>query len=229
METTNLAQTATVQPSIQIGKVILNALIFSFRKSRENAVNGDNLLGTVARLFILLEERQVEYVLVGGIAVLQYVGGRNTEDIDLIMALQDLKELSEIEIKSQEMYFAKGKFEELSIDLLLTTNPLFEKVGREYTILQRFVEQDIPCATVEGLLLLKLYALPSLYRQGDFSRVGIYENDIATLMQAYKPELNPLFDELARHMSATDLAAVRDVVTEIQGRIERFGKAFGKD
>jgi hypothetical protein len=229
METMKLAQTVTVQPGIQIGKIILDALVFNFRKSRENTVNGDNLLGTVARLFILLEERQVEYVLVGGIAVLQYVEGRNTEDIDLIMALQDLKKLPEIEIKSQEMYFARGKFEELSIDLLLTTNPLFEKVRREYTIPQRFVEQDSPCATVEGLLLLKLYALPSLYRQGDFSRVGIYENDIATLMQAYQPELDPLFVELARHMSATDLKAVREVVTEIQGRIERFGRGFGKN
>jgi hypothetical protein len=28
------------------------------------------------------------------------------------------------------------------------------------------------CATVEGLLLLKLYALPLLYRGGDFTRVS---------------------------------------------------------
>jgi hypothetical protein len=35
---------------------------------------------------------------------------------------------------------------------------------------------------VEGLILLKLYALPSLYRQGNFAKVGIYENDVATLL-----------------------------------------------
>jgi len=79
---------------------------------------------------------------------------------------------------------------------------------------------------VEGLLLLKLYALPSLYRQGNFARVGICENDIATLVYSYRPQLEPLFEELAHHLSDTDLAAVREVVAEIQQRIERFGKGF---
>jgi hypothetical protein len=77
---------------------------------------------------------------------------------------------------------------------------------------------------VEGLLLLKLYALPSLYRQGNFARVGLYESDIATLIHDYRPQLEPLFDELAHHLSPTDLAAVRDVVADIQQRIQRFGR-----
>lgn len=42
-------------------------------------------------------------------------------------------------------------------------------------------------ATVEGLLLLKLYALPSLYRQGSL-RVSIYENkNVAALLYTYRP------------------------------------------
>jgi hypothetical protein len=77
---------------------------------------------------------------------------------------------------------------------------------------------------VEGLLLLKLYALPSLYRQGDFTRVGLYETDVATLIHDYRPPLEPLLAELAHHLSASDLAAVRDVVAEIRQRIERFDK-----
>jgi predicted nucleotidyltransferase len=189
-------------------------------------MNADSLLQTVARLFALLHERQVEYVLVGGVAMLQYVEGRNTEDIDLIMALSSLKKLPEIEVTSQDMYFARGKFDELQIDILLTHNPLFDRVRERYATLQRFVERDIPCATVEGLLLLKLYALPSLYRQGNFARVGLYENDIATLMHDYQPQLDPLFDELAHHLSDTDLAEVRNIVAEIRQRIERFGKGF---
>jgi len=48
-------------------------------------MNSDFLIETVTRFFALLRERQIEYVLVGGIALLQYVEGRNTEDIDLIM------------------------------------------------------------------------------------------------------------------------------------------------
>ncbi len=72
------------------------------------------------------------------------------------------------------------------------------------------------------------YALPSLYRQGKFARVGIYENDIATLFHAYHPELAPLFEELAQHLSDSDLASICEVVSEIKQRIERFNQSFGE-
>ena len=221
-----MIKAVTIQPKVHIGKVIRNAVVFNLRNWREGMVNTDSLLQSVARLFILLRERQIEYLLVGGVALLQYVEGRNTEDIDLIMALSSLKRLPEIEIISQEINFVRGRFGELQIDILLTRNRLFEKVRRRYATIQHFIEQDIPCASVEGLLLLKLYALPSLYRQGNFARVGVYENDIATLMYSYRPNLEPLFEELARHLSDTDLAAVLEIIADIEQRIERFGKGF---
>lgn len=111
----------------------------------------------------------------------------------------------------------------------MTRNPLFEKVRRRHATTGHFIERDVPCATVEGLLLLKLYALPSLYRQGNFSRVGLYENDVATLIEAYRPSLELLLQELSGYLSATDLAAVRDIVSEIQTRIERFREESGRD
>lgn len=190
-------------------------------------MNTDHLLQTVEQLFLLLRQRKIEYLLVRGIALLQYIEGRNTEDIDLIMALSSLKKLPEIRVTSQDTNFARGLFEELQIDLLLTRNTLFEKVRRHYATTQPFAEQTIPCATVEGLLLLKLYALPSLYRQGNFARVGIYENDVATLLQAYRPPLEPLFKELADHVSESDLAALHDIIGDIQRRIDRFSHNFG--
>jgi hypothetical protein len=183
-------------------------------------------LQNVGDLFTLLHARKIEYVLVGGIALLQYIEGRNTEDIDLIITLPSLKKLPEIQIVSQAIYFARGTFDQLQIDFFLTCNPLFEKVRRRYVTTQRFVEQTIPYVTVEGLLLLKLYTLPSLYRQGNFARVGIYENDIATLLNAYQPPLAPLFEELALHVNETDLAAIHEVVDDIRSRIDRFGKNF---
>ena len=221
-----MISTVKTQPRVHIGNVIRNAVVFNFKNWRGDTRNADSLLQTVARLFALLHERQTDYLLVGGVAMLQYIEGRNTEDIDLIMALSSLEKLPEIEVTSQDMYFARGRFDELQIDILLTRNPLFDKVRKHYTTTQSFVEQDVPCATVEGLLLLKLFALPSLYRQGNFARVGLYENDIATLMHDYRPQLDPLFDELAHHLSDTDLAEVRNIVAEIQQRIERFGKGF---
>jgi hypothetical protein len=212
------------QHTIHIGGVIRNAVVFNPGTSHGDAMDAETLIETVGRLFALLQERKTEYVLVGGIAMLQYVAGRNTEDIDLIMAVSSLKELPEIQTSSQDADFARGKFEGLQIDLLLTSNPLFEQVKQSHTATRRFVEEEIPCATVEGLVLLKMYALPSLYRQGNFSRVGLYENDIATLIQGYRPDLEPLFEELSRHLSETDLASVREIVAEIGQRIERFEK-----
>jgi hypothetical protein len=167
----------------------------------------------------------VDYVLVGGIALLTYVEGRNTQDIDLIMALSSLTKLPEIKIESQDLYFARGKFGELQIDILLTKNPLFATVEEKYKTAKQFMDRAIRCATVEGLILLKLFALPSLYRQGSFERVGIYENDIATLMYAFNPKTEPLFAELKKHLNETDMDEAHRIITEIETRIQRFRKA----
>lgn len=212
-----------VRNPVHIGKVVRDAVLFDFKNSPDKLLNAEQLLEAVDRLFAVLDERRIDYLLVGGVALLQYVEGRNTEDVDLIMAHSDLEELP-IEVSDRDPNFARGSFEGLKIDLLLTSNPLFEKVRRRYATTGRFVEREIPCATIEGLLILKLYALPSLYRQGDFAKVGLYENDVATLLQAYRPEVEPLNEELSGHLSPTDLSSVRDILDEILRRIERFQK-----
>ncbi|HKI03890.1 MAG TPA: hypothetical protein VKK31_18055 [Thermoanaerobaculia bacterium] len=219
-------KTAHAPRAVHIGKVVRDALLFNFRNPRGGTLSDSALLDAADRLFTLLEERRTDYLLVGGIALLQYVDGRNTEDIDLIMALSALERLPEIQQTSQEKDFARGSFDGLRIDLLLTSNPLFETVRRQYATRQRFVEREIPCATPEGLVLLKLYALPSLYRQGDFQRVALYETDILTLMQRYGMDLGPLFQELESHLSPTDLEALRKITDEIRQRIARFGQEF---
>lgn len=213
---------AVIHHPVHIGNVIRNAIVFDFKNLRGGAVNTDNLLQTVARLFALLDERNVDYLLVGGIALLQYIEGRNTQDIDLIMSVASLENLPEIRIVERSDEFARGQFDELRIDLLLTGNPLFDLVRREHAATRKFVEQDIRCATVEGLLLLKLYALPSLYREGNFTRVGIYENDIATLMQLYRPQLDSILAKLSLHLSESDNQSVREIIGEIEQRLARF-------
>jgi hypothetical protein len=209
---------------VHIGKVVRNAALFNFGPGRGGAVHGDGLIEAVSRLFHLLRERRVEHLLVGGIALLKYAEARNTGHIDLILAASSLETLPELQVEERDDDFARARFDGLQVDLLLTSNPLFEEVRQRYATTQRFVEQAIPCATVEGLLLLKLYALPSLYRQGNFARVALYEGDISTLMHDYRPPMEPLFEELQPHLSPTDLAAVRGIVAEIQERIERFDK-----
>jgi len=207
---------------VHIGEVVRNGVLFNPTNHQEGLMNSDLLIDTVARFFSLLRERQIEYVLVGGIALLQYVDGRNTEDIDLIMAVSALEQLPELHVETRDADFARGRFSDLRVDVLLTSNPLFDEVRKRYTAMQRFVEQDILCATVEGLILLKLYALPSLYRQGNFTRVGLYENDVATLLHAHNPPIEPLLDELSLYLSENDMTQVKQIASEIQQRISRF-------
>ncbi|MGC1374990.1 MAG: hypothetical protein WA821_02125 [Anaerolineales bacterium] len=184
--------------------------------------NSDSLLQSVQDLFALLEERKIDYVLVGSIALLYYVEGRNTEGLDLLVPFASLEKLPEIKISSQDTFFARGDYNRLQINVLLTENPFFKRVQRKYSKTEPFLDRNIPIASVEGLLLLKLYALPSIYRQGNFARVGIYENDIATLLHYYQPDVSALLKELSGYVNESDLAEIKSIVTDIQNRIDRF-------
>ena len=81
------------------------------------------------------------------------------------------------------------------------------------------------------IMLLKLYALPSLYRQGNFARVGLYENDIGTLIHYYQSYLNipSLLAQLIPYISDSDLNELHKIIDEIQKRIKRFHQGFNKD
>lgn len=212
----------TIQSSTQIGDVIRNAVVFNIKNWLGGMMNSDSLIQSVQDFFTLLEQRKIDYVLVGGIAILHYIEGRNTQDLDVLMAVSALEKLPELKVASQDMYFVRASYNELQIDILLTQNPLFKKVHRQYSKVEKFLDRNIPLATVEGLLLLKLYALPSLYRQGNFARVGIYENDIATLLHDYQPDVSSLLSELSQYVNESDLAEIKGVISDIQKRIKRF-------
>jgi len=215
-------------PTVNIGHIIGHGILFDPRNSgRLNAMDFDKLLASIPRLFDLLDERRVEYVLVGGIAMRVHVSGRNTQDINLILPAESLGSLPEIRVIDRNDAFARGEFGGLQIDFLLTNQPLFDVVRRGHARRERFVERDIVCATVEGLLLLKLFALPALYRQGRFARVEDYEHDIGALIRERSPDMDRIFTELARHLPATDLDGVVDIVAGIQRRITESRRRFG--
>lgn len=220
--TCNQEYTMIIRSTDQIGHVIRNAIVFNVKNWLGDEMNSDSLIQSVQDFFTVLEQRKIDYILVGGIAILHYVEGRNTQDLDLLMDVSSLEKLPELEITSQDMYFVRATYKELQIDILLTKNPLFEKVHGEYSKVERFLDRKIPLATVEGLLLLKLYSLPSLYRQGNFARVGIYENDIATLLHYYQPDILSLLNELSNYMNENDFTEIKGIVSDIQNRIKRF-------
>ncbi len=71
---------------------------------------------------------------------------------------------------------------------------------------------------------MKLYALPSLYRQGEFARADIYEGDVLALLRGYAIDEDLLVDMLVREMLPSDIAAIRDIVREVRTRITKSEK-----
>jgi hypothetical protein len=204
-----------------IADIIRHGVLFDVKNWKSPVLSSD-LTALVEQLFTALTEREIDYLLVGGVALLSYIEGRNTQDIDLILAKSDLARLPEISLTDENQDFARGMFQELQIDLLLTQNSLFNQVKQNYSTERQFGDRTVSCATVEGLLLLKFYALPSLYRQGDFNRVSIYENDILQLLLIHQAQIPPLLKVLERYLSATDLQELQSIAADIQGRITRF-------
>ena len=177
-------------------------------------------------LFRLLAERRVDYLLVGGLAMLTYVKGRNTKDVDLLMSVAALEQLPELKIEDRNDFFARGKFKSIQVDLLLTKNPLFKIVAEKFATKHPFDELSVPMATVEGMILLKLFALPSLYRQFDWERIHVYEGDVKTLLALHKPATEPLFVLLERHVLPTDLTELKKIVSEEQQRVAKVERGI---
>lgn len=157
--------------------------------------------------------------------MLRYVEGRNTEDVDLVLSAASLQALPEISVTDREGDFARGRFGSLRVDVLLSSNPVFKLVHERYVTTHDFHEIEVRCATVEGLLLLKLYALPALYRQGDSQRITLYEADITMLMARYRPDLKPLFASLQPHVDPGAWVELQNIIADIEKRIARIDQA----
>jgi|SRR6266851_42779 len=220
-----MASSANTRPLVEISKVVYYANVLDLRNWPKRLKHADTVRQNVVRLFSVLHDKQIDYLLIGGIALLQYIDARNSADIDLIISPASLHKLPDLEIIDWSYDAVRGNFGELQIDFLLTDNPLFKKVQQEYGTTQEFAEGSAICATVEGLLLLKMYSLPALYRQGQVIRASLYENDIATLIYMYRPATESLIAELAHHLSTSDLQVIANSLAEIQKRLDRIGAA----
>lgn len=192
-------------------------------------MNAANIPVEVDAFFSLLDERAVAYLLVGGVAMLTHVHGRNTDDIDLVISLSDQERLApEVEVTERDSPFARARFGTLRVDFLEAEHSLFSEVCREYAGEREFdflaTCRTIRCATPEGLMLLKLYALPSLYRQGEIERAKIYEGDLGALVTAFPLiDAEKLLGVLSGHgVLASDVDELRKVIAEQRPRPRRF-------
>lgn len=175
----------------------------------------------VEQLFSRLEETRVAYTLVGGIAMLAYIEGRNTVDIDFIMGRLDADAIGLV-VAQEDQNFARASFQGIQVDLLLSDNPLFQAVQSNYAQVVEFSGRSVQVATPLGLCILKLFALPSLYRQGQFSRAALYETDILQLTLEYTVDLRQAVQAVAPHVLASDRAELNSISADIIQRIQRM-------
>lgn len=209
---------AAVQPrKDDLPSIIRDALAFQ----TTTEMNEETLLKSAREFIAALERDQIPHVLVGGLAVLQYVDGRNTRDIDLIVAVDDVDRLPGFHLEEKNEWFATGTSGPLRVDLLFTANPVFALVEKSHSTVRTFLDHQLRCATPEGIILLKLFALPSLYRQGNIDRAAIFETDILQLLHRHPLESDALLAPLAPHMIASDINALRQILGEIEARLNR--------
>ena len=198
---------------LPIDEIVENGIVFNLRRKLPMY----DIRATVRALFTDLRAVKVDYVLVGGVALLSYVPGRNTQDVDLIISPKQLSKL-DWQATVQDNDFGKANYHGFQVDLLLTTNPLFAYVQRKERTTITFDDINVPCATREGLLLLKLYALPSLYRQGNLARAALYETDILMLRQDAMVDEEKLLAILSKHLAPHDIDELRRILLEQRER-----------
>ena len=158
--------------------------------------------------------------------MLNYVDGRNTKDVDLIIDNRDLAAVPEISILDENQNFMRASYGHVQLDLFLTQNQLFCQVQQQYKTEIYWDDLKISCVTPMGLVILKLYALPSLYRQGQFDRASLYETDILQLVYHHQVSLERAIIQVEPHLISSDCAEIRNIAQEIQQKIIRMGSRF---
>jgi hypothetical protein len=185
-------------------------------------VSSENLAQHISELFRLLDARRIAYLLVGGVALLRYIEGRNTEDIDLVLSGAGLHAMPEIVVSKRDADFARGQYKDIRVAVLFWEHALFNLVYEKHATKHAFLEREVPCATVDGLILLKLYALPSLYRQGDTQRIALYETDITMLMDRYHTKMAPLLKIVCRYVDDGACKELKRIVADLEERIRQM-------
>ncbi|HEV8246996.1 MAG TPA: hypothetical protein VGP93_14560 [Polyangiaceae bacterium] len=198
---------------LQIGAILTHAVAFN---PRLKMVEGD-LRSALHALFDELDQLRIEYLLVGGVALLSFVEGRNTQDIDLIIDPADVGRMPwSASLRDDD--FGSATYRSVNVDFLLTTNPFFRYVSSTERSTLTFDGRPVPSVTREGLILLKLYALPSLYRQGKLDRAALYETDILMLHQGVTVDDERLLSVIESYLADSDVHELRKILDEQRQR-----------
>ena len=187
-------------------------------------MNSDNLPKSVDNFLKLLSKHNIEIVIVGGIALRYFVKTRNTEDLDLIISKANFQKISpSLKTLEADDDFANCEtFDGLKVDFLFTDNAIFNYVKKGFSQKMTYQEGSFYIATVEGLVLMKLYAWADLYLNGNLfndkyllTKSLRYKNDIEVLLLNYEINLSPLKKILKKNLEASKFGLVENLIEQL--------------
>ncbi|MCC7291281.1 MAG: nucleotidyltransferase [Phycisphaerales bacterium] len=177
---------------------------------------GESLRRATEALVRTLNDRRVQYAIIGGVAVVQHSIVRTTEDVDALVAVPQLALPGLLEAlrgngfrvdlhRNIREFVDDGctslKFEETDVDLMRPMLPMHVHVlGRAQPA--RILDLDSHVLSAEGLIVMKLAA----FRPRD-------QQDIQDLIEAYRGELD--FEFIRAEMAAfTEVGETRQTQFE---------------
>ena len=108
------------------------------------------------------------------------------------------------------------------VDTRFIENPVFAHALNNYQANCVIAGKTIRSLSSSGIALLKLYALLSLYLQGQHIRVATYEQDLEVLF-IVDPDIaeDRLLEFLGKHLVQSQLTELRNTCEEIRRKLSR--------
>jgi hypothetical protein len=201
---------------LAICQSIYDANAFNIQNWRDGfPIDYDMLPELVIKFLNLLEEKEVDFCIVGGIAYLAYIQDRNTKDLDILLSVTELEKIIDyVEVTNKDVNFTNAIFEGMRIDFLKTSNSLFEYVKKNETTDYNFKEGLYPVATVNGLVLMRFDAIVDLYQKGKFEKIPRYELDLNYLTKNYEIDWEHIWKISEKFFTDGQIREFKEMVAE---------------
>lgn len=203
---------------LAISQSIYDANAYNIQNWRDGfPIDYDMLPVLVTKFLNLLEEKQVDFAIVGGIAYLAYIQDRNTKDLDILISVKELDKIIEhVEVINKDVNFTNAVFEGMRIDFLKTSNSIFEYVKENETTKYDFEEGLYPVATVNGLILMRFDAIIDLYQKGRFDKIDRYEWDLSRLTRSFEIDWEHIWKISRKFFTTGQIAEFQKMIAEWQ-------------
>jgi hypothetical protein len=155
--------------------------------------SGPALQQAFEALVAILNERQIRYAIIGGLAVLQHTRARTTDDVDALLAVPQIAmpglfeslqergftvELARNVRELRDEGLTSLRFKDVMIDLMRPLIPAYTHI-LDRAITSQVLGRDVSVASAEGLIVSKLIAM----RPQD-------QSDICDLLAAFAGNLD---------------------------------------